>query len=88
MNSINHIRVSSQIEANVAPSEVLEALKKQIFHLKSMYDAHTSDSTDPKLVKPEGVDEEDDVKDEVAKDGHDHQWLPANNNFMSDFIFY
>ena len=76
MNRVDHIRVSSKVEANVASSEVLEALKKQIFHLKSMYDAHTSDFTDPKLVKPEGVDEEDDVKDEVAKDGHDHQWLP------------
>ena len=28
--------------------------------------------THPKLVKPESVDQEDDVKDEVAKDGHDH----------------
>ena len=29
-------------------------------------------------MKPEGVDEEDDVEDKVAKDGHDHQWFPAS----------
>ena len=34
MNRVNHIRVSSKVEANVAPSEVLEALKEQIFNLK------------------------------------------------------
>ena len=33
MNGINHIRVGSKIEANVAPGEILEALKKQIFDL-------------------------------------------------------
>ena len=41
--------------------------------------------TNSKLVKPKRVDEEDNVKDEVAKDGHDHQWFPAYNN-LSDFI--
>ena len=46
MNSINHIRVSSQIEANVAPSEVLEALKKQIFHLKSLLQSYNDTHDD------------------------------------------
>ena len=39
----------------------------------------------PKLVKPKRVDEKDNVKDKVAKDGHDHQWFPAYNS-LSDLI--
>ena len=44
--------------------------------------------TNPQLVKPERVDEEDNVKNEVAKDGHDHQWLPgriSSSMFKSRF---
>ena len=36
----------------------------------------------PKLVKPKRVDEKDDVKDKVAKDGHYHQWFPAYKGWL------
>ena len=52
------------------------------------YDEDNDDVTDPKLVKPEWVDEEDDVEDEITKDGHDHQRLPANQKKIvyDDFL--
>ena len=34
MNCVHHVRIRSKVEANVAPSEVLEALKQQIFNLE------------------------------------------------------
>ena len=55
-----------------------------------MHIVHTSaftSETNPKLVKPEGVDEEDDVEDEVAKDGHDHQWFPKSLMVTSLYQF-
>ena len=34
MNCVHHVRIRSKVEANMAPSEVLEALKQQIFNLE------------------------------------------------------
>ena len=34
MNCVHHVRISSKVEANMASSEVLEALKQQIFNLE------------------------------------------------------
>jgi hypothetical protein len=47
----------------VAPGQVLKALKQQVLN--------------PQLVEPEGVGEEDEVKEEVAEQGHDDQGLAA-----------
>ena len=60
---VRHVGVRGQVEAGGAPRQVLQALQQQILNLE--------------LEEPDGVEEEDDVEQEVAEQGQEDERLAA-----------
>ena len=60
---VRHVGVRRQVEAGGAARQVLQALQQQILHLE--------------LEEPDGVEEEDDVEQEVAEQGGEDERLAA-----------